>query len=150
MSEEDTEEIIGVYCRKKLPVVLGSEAFIEKIKERYSNTKIQKEIPETKLFAPSSRGIIEEVCTEYRVEEEALMESRYCVTNEPRNVVIYLERHLRGERLDSIAKKFPVKAYSTLSSICTRMEKRMKEEITLEKRITMLKAIIGKKSQAKT
>jgi len=35
-------------------------------------------------------------------------------------------------------------------SICTRMEKRMKEERELEKRITIPKEIIRKKSQAKT
>jgi len=150
MSEEDTEEIEGVYCRKKLPIVLGSEAFIENIKERYSDEKIHKEIPETKLFRPSSRRIIEGVCMEYGVEEEALMESRRGMTNEPRNVAIYLERCLRGESLASIAKKYRVKGYSNVSSISTRLEKRMKDESALEKRITMLKEISIKKSQAKT
>ena len=147
---EDAEGIEKVYSRKKLPVILGSESFIGKIRERYSDEKIHKEIPETKLFAPSSRGIIEEVCTEYGVEEEALMESRRGMTNEPRNVAIYLERCLRGESLASIAKKYRVKGYSTVSSICTRLEKRMKDESALENRITMLKEIIRKKSQAKT
>jgi chromosomal replication initiation ATPase DnaA len=53
------------------------------------------------------------------------MESRRGVTNEPRNVAIYLERYLRGEKLDSLANKFRVKKYSTVSCICTRMEKRV-------------------------
>ena len=150
MLGEDAEGIEKVYRRKKLPVILGSESFIGKIREKYSDEKIHREIPETKLFRPSSRRIIEGVCMEYGVEEEALMESRRGMTNEHRNVAIYLERCLRGESLASIAKKYRVKGYSTVSSICTRLEKRMKDESALEKRITMLKEISIKKSQAKT
>lgn len=40
MSQEATDEIERVYCRRKLPVVFGAEVFIEQTRERYSNMMI--------------------------------------------------------------------------------------------------------------
>ena len=149
MAQEDTEEIEQVYSQKKLPAVLGSESFIKKVKQRYSDEKIHNEVPESKLLTPSAQLIIDAVCTEYGMDEEGLLKSRRGTTNEPRNVVIYLVRHLRGEKLDSLAMMFQIRKYSTVSSICTRLEEKIKEDRELGKRITMLKEIIIKKSQAK-
>lgn len=54
-----------------------------------------------------------------------------------------------GRDSTGLAMMFQVRKYSTVSSICTRLEERMKEERELEKRITMLREIIRKRSQAK-
>ena len=149
VAQEDTEEIERVYTGKKLPAVLGSEEFIREIREKYSYEKIDTEVPESKLLVPSQGVIMDEVCREYSVEEQALLQSRRGSANEPRSVAIYLVRHLRGEGLEALAAVFHANRYSTVSSTCTRVEKRMKEERELQGRIEVLKKAIRKKSQAK-
>jgi REP element-mobilizing transposase RayT len=149
LTQKDTEEIDRVYSQKKLPAILGSESFIKTIKQRYTDEKTHNEVPESKLLMPSARLIIDVVCTEYGIDEDHLLQSRRGITNEPRNVAVYLIRHLRGENLNSLAMMFQISKYSTASSICTRLEERFKEDSELKIRITRLKEIISQKSQAK-
>lgn len=144
MSQKDTQEIEQAYSRKKLPTMLGSAVFKQHIKEQFSSKKTDKEVPESKILAPSSKEIINMVLAEYGVEEEVLFHSMRGTNNEPRNVAIYLIRHLRGEKLTNLAELFHMKSYSAVSSIILRTAKLMKGNEELKKRIAMLKESISK------
>ena len=127
--------------------MLGSDTFIKIVRQKHSDIKRDVEIPESKLLAPSARLIIDFVCTEYGVNKEVLLHSRRRTTNEPRNVAVYLVRHLRGEKLESIAELFHIKTYSAVSSILCRMKERIKEEKDLWNRIIQIKEIINKSQE---
>ena len=96
---EEINEILG---RKNLPSVLGTESFIERIKRKFFHKERHREIPESKLLAPDAERIKQEVWKAFDVDRVELYESRRGLSNEPRNVAIYLLRTLRGDSLDEI------------------------------------------------
>ncbi|MBN2324850.1 MAG: transposase [Spirochaetes bacterium] len=147
MAQNDTEELEQVFSGRKLPSILGSTAFIQHIKEQYASEKIDKEVPESKVLLPAIKEIINRVCAEYNVDEEALYHSKRGTINESRNVAVYLIRHLRGEKLGTIAVMFHIKTYSAVSSILLRTEKLIKENKELKKQITFLKNSINKSQE---
>jgi putative transposase len=97
MAEADSQEIIRIFEKKKLPSILGTESFIDWVKDCFFEEKKHTEIPKSKLLAPSSDQIKQLVCQSYHVHKEDLLKSRRGTYNEPRNVAIYLTRQLRGE-----------------------------------------------------
>ena len=136
--KETPEEINRIFGRRKLPPVLGSKSFVEKIKERYFTLKDFEEIPETKSLAPDVDKIKSHVCRAYSIKEDDLYVTRRGVFNEPRNVAIYLTRRLRNETLRQVGEQFRIKKCSTVSSIVGRVKSMMKADRGLKKRIENL------------
>ena len=99
VSMETPEEINQILARKKLPSVLGSESFINRVKDRFFHNKLHEEVPESRSLAPDVERIKEMVCKAYHVSNSDLLASRRGLFNEPRNVAIYLLRGLKGEGL---------------------------------------------------
>jgi REP element-mobilizing transposase RayT len=122
VSEEDTEEIAGVFESIRLPPILGSERFVEWVKKRFFDDKYDREIPQSKSLAPSVEQIKTVICEFYGIDEKALLISKRGSVNEPRNLAIYFARRLRGDGLDTIAKTFNVRAYSSVSSVVNRTQ----------------------------
>jgi len=56
LGEEDSDEIVSVFSKKKAPIILGTEKFKDWVKGKYS-TKFQEEIPEAKVLVPSKKKI---------------------------------------------------------------------------------------------
>lgn len=123
MHQDDSQEIKRLFSLKNLPSVFGPESFITRIKEQYYFKKKSYEVPESKTLAPEPETIITAVCEQYGVSFENLHSSKRGVFNEPRNVAVYLLRHMRGESLNGIGDLFGIKAYSTVSSIIRRVSK---------------------------
>ncbi len=151
MSKESSKEIKAIFNRGKQVPIFGSNRFKEKIKKLFSNSKLEAEIPESIVLVPDIEKIKMAVCNYYYLSEDDLLISRRGVTNEPRNMAIFLIRRLRGERLFSLAKHFKINKYSTVSSIVTRFQRQLKHDKELRKKhagiLNMLKI---KMSQAKT
>jgi len=85
-----------------LPPILGTNTFVDWVKDRFFSQKRHKEVPESKLLAPDREKIKQLVCKSYHVKENNLLKSKRGTFNEPRNVTIYLARRLRGDGLDEI------------------------------------------------
>jgi len=68
--------------------VLGSKDFLDWVKGSFFSGKCHKEVPEE--LSPEAARIKEEVYTRYRVAMDELHKSRRGLTNESRNVAIYL------------------------------------------------------------
>jgi REP element-mobilizing transposase RayT len=117
MQQEDTPEVTRLFSRKNLPSLFGPENFISQIRERYYFRKNSYEVSEAKQLAPEADAIIKAVSDYYKVGFDDLLISRRGYFNAPRNVAIYLLRHLRGDDLNSIKDVFQIKTYSTVSSI---------------------------------
>ena len=104
-----SEQINKILVRRKLPSVLGSKGFIEKIKGMFFTSEAFEEIPESNLLSPDVDKIIDEVCKYYKVKENELRLSKRGYFNEPRNVSVYLIRHLRNDSLKKVGKYLGLK-----------------------------------------
>ncbi len=135
MHENDSDEVVRIFSSKKLPSFFGSESFITEIKEKYYLNKKSYEVPESKKLAPSSKFIISYVCKNYGISFGELRKTRRGVFNEPRNIVIYLLRHIRGESLKQIGERFNIKSYSTVSSVIQSVAKLKKSNRNINKKI---------------
>ena len=147
VSKGTLEEINQILARKKLPTVIGSNSFVEKIKELFFTDKKHEEVPESRYLAPDIDKIIEEVCKFYNVSKEVLFSSRRGLFNEPRNVAIYLIRRLRGGTLKEAGKIFGIEKNSTVSSVVERLKLEIERNKNLNKRIGILRAKLTKSQE---
>ena len=141
---EDINRILG---RKNLPSVLGSKNFLDRVNDSFFSGKRHKEVPESKSISPDAERIKEEVCRRYGVAMDELYRSRRGITNEPRNVAIYMLRTLRGDNLEEIGRHFNINRFSSVSSVVERTRGKISRNRQLRKRIKEINAAINK-SQA--
>ena len=133
---QPSDLILGeFFSGDKLPSVLGSQGFVDWVKDRFFTQKRHEEVPESRLLAPDRERIKQVVCEEYCVDEEILHKSKRGTWNEPRNVVIYLFRQLRGEGLDEICGEFGLKRYSSAGSVVGKVKVRLTKEREFRKRV---------------
>ncbi len=144
LAEDDFTEINKIFEGEKFPSVLGSERFINRIRDKFFDQKSHEEVPESRLLAPSRERIKRVVCETYRVDEEVLLKSKRGTFNEPRNVAIYLCRRLRADRLDEICQEFGMKRYSTASSVLERVKVHQSRDRRFQKRVEELRLILTK------
>ena len=147
VSKGTLEEINQILARKKLPTVIGSNSFVEKIKELFFTDKKHEEVPESRYLAPDIEEIIEAVCKFYNVNKDVLFSSRRGLFNEPRNVAIYLIRRLRGGTLKEAGKIFGIEKNSTVSSVVERLKLEIERNKNLNKRIGILRAKLTKSQE---
>ncbi len=125
VSKETPEEINQIFGRRNLPTIIGRKSFVDKIKDKFFANKTHEEIPASKSLAPDGDTIIDEVCKYYKIRTNDLLLSRRGYFNEPRNVAIYLIRHLRNDTLKDVGKFFGIVKNSTISSIDRRLKREM-------------------------
>jgi len=142
VSKEIPEEINRIFGRKNLPSALGSKNFLNWVKDSFFLRKRHKEVPESKSLSPDAERIKEEVCRSYGVSRDALYISRRGISNEPRNVAIYLLRTLRGDNLEEIGRDFNINRFSSASSVVERMKGRVSKNRQLRKRVEEIKNAI--------
>jgi putative transposase len=142
VAKGNTEEIVHLLEGKRLPWLLGSDRFIDWVKDRFFKGKHHKEVPDSRGLAPGRRKIKEAVCRFYQVKPDDLLNSKRGVFNEPRNVAIFLSRRLRGDRLDEIGRDFNLKRYSSVSTVIERTKAQMSRDRKLRQRVEKLKTIL--------
>ncbi len=147
VSMETPEEINQILARKKLPAIIGSKSFIDKVKGRFFLNKGHEEVPESRFLAPEVDRIIEEVCKFYHINRQDLHASRRGYFNEPRNVAIYLIRRLRGDTLKVVGEAFGIGKNSTVSSVVERLNIEIRKNKKLKKRIEILNAKLTKSQE---
>jgi len=131
---EIPDEINRIFSKSKFPSMLGSESFINRVKEKFFHVKRHDETPQSRKLAPDTEKIKKAVCNAYDIEESSLLSSRRGVLNEPRNVAIFLVRHLRGEKLEEIGRQFGISKYSSVSSVIEKMKREMSADRKLRVR----------------
>ena len=144
VKESDNDDFSAIYEKRKLPAMLGSEIFLKLIKDNYFNKKKHIEVPESRLLAPEKEKIMSVVCTEYKVSISDLRISKRGQLNEPRNVAMYLMRHLRGDTLSAICKEFGLKKDSSAGSIVDRVKKQIIKDKQLRKKVAEINKTISK------
>jgi len=144
---ETPEEINRIFSKRKFPSILGSESFIDKVKEKFFHKKRHDEVPGSRRLAPDAEKIKRAICKAYGIEESSLLSSRRGVLNEPRNVAIYLARHLRGEKLEEIGRQFGISKYSSVSSVIEKMKRDMSAERKLRVRVKNIEKTLNNSQQ---
>lgn len=148
VAEEESQELAEILGRKKMPSILGSERFVDQIKNRFFADKRHPQIPDAEQLAPEVDAIIAAVCAHYKIERNQLMSTVRGVQNEPRNVAIYLIRALRRDGLLTIGRVFGMKGYSSTSSAVERIKARLVTSEKLCRRIDSIRRqLVGDKSQ---
>ncbi len=137
----EPEEIERFYVVKNLPSILGGDSFKEFVKEKFPHLGFRKEIPESRILAPSAKDVISAVCKYYKVTDSELWVSKRGIENVPRDMVIYLVRRHCRETLPSVGRHFGIENYSTVSSVVERVKARKKREKSVQQDIEL----IGKK-----
>lgn len=144
VSLDDSEETERFYSLKNLPSVLGGDTFKDWLKEHFQHLRFRDDVPESRLFAPTAREIINAVCRHFQIKKEQLAVSHRGRENLPRNVAIYLIRCLTRETLPAVGKHFEISNYSTVGSVVERVKQRAKTEHLLLEHIEGIKKKLNK------
>jgi hypothetical protein len=146
---DDSEKILQVFESHRWPPLLGGKQFLGWIKEVFFEKKREKEVPESVYLAPDLSLIKTVVCAYYKIQEPTLQRSRRGISNEARDVAIYLTRLLRREGLREIGMEFGLSNYSSVSSVVDRMKSMMVNNKKIKVKVDKIKETIFK-SQTKT
>ena len=143
MVEDDDEHIERVFSRKNLPAILGSQKFVQSIKDRFFASKLSAEVPQSRSLAPvPMESIVSAVCSACNVPPESLSSSARGVTNEARDIAIYLARSLRGDSLNAIGAYFGIEKYSTVGSAVGRVRARSGSDVSFGDRVEAIKKAV--------
>lgn len=129
ITEKVPDKINRILERGKLPPVLWTKKFLDKIKE---------EVPEAKILTPDPARILDAVVSFYEITVDDLYSSKRGYFNEPRNVTIYLMRRLRRETLKGAGEVVGISKNSTVSSIIDRVKYEMSRDKGIRLRVEKL------------
>ncbi len=144
MEQQQDEDLIRVFERKRQPSMLGSKKFIAWVKDPFFKKKFDKEIPASKGLAPDLDRIISEVNRYYEARPAALTAVRRGIENEPRDVAIYLIRTMRLEPLMRIGARFGLNRYSSVSSVVMRVKTKLQKNRKFKYRLECIEGNILK------
>lgn len=144
VEKPDSERLISFYGKTNLPSVLGGREFVQWVKATFNQGGFAEDFSQLKLPAPDRDAIIKAVCDDYDISASKLLAIRRGVVNEPRDVVIYLQRTVYGTPLLEIGAKFGLKSYSSVSSAVYRIKQRLPKERKLRKRVAGIQKLIEK------
>ena len=137
------DEINRILGRGKLPPILGTQKFLDKMKDLFFSEKGNEEIPEARLLAPDPDRILKTVAEFYKVGTDDLLKSRRGYFNEPRNVAIYLMRRLRGDTLKEAGEVFGISKNSTVSSCIDGVKQEMNRNKGMSVRVEKIFQILS-------
>ena len=142
IKQEEPETLRALYNKKKLPLLLGANDFIDDIKQKYFDKTIIKEMPQVKeLFLDKSR-IEKAACRFYQIEVDDLLKSRRGNYNEARNVAICLLWKHTGASLQDISSNFWMNSYSSVGSVIMRIKQAIAGDKKLQQRITAVERLL--------
>ena len=146
MHSEIEEEIEDFYKGPYQKPVLGSEAFIEKIREKLGDkARVEEEKPESRrVFGLEIERIVEATAREYGKRVDELKRRKRGEENEARMVAIYLSRQLGGHKHGEIGKVVGLEKTSSVSSAYLRMKMRVTEERRLVRKVRRIEEALTK------
>ncbi|MCX5848910.1 MAG: transposase [Deltaproteobacteria bacterium] len=133
--EEEAEMLSKIYNKGKLPLLLGTKEFIDRIRHKYQDKTNIKDTPQVRELFQEKSKVEKAVSSAYQVKVEDLKKSRRGNYNEARNVAIYLMRKHTGASLSDIGSRFEMRSYSSVSSVVQRMQEALRRNINLRQRV---------------
>jgi putative transposase len=136
------ESLRQYYEAKRQSPILGSEAFIERI--RQPGAAATREYPryERRVVEVGPECVINEVMRQYKVARKEIFRGMRGRKNEARKVALYLVKRCCDRTLPEIAEYFAIGSYSTVSWNCRAIESGMAKEKKLRDRIERIRTSI--------
>jgi REP-associated tyrosine transposase len=131
------QEIEEFYKGPYQKAVLGSQVFIERVKEKLGDrARIEHDKPQSRqVFGLGIEQIIKATAQEYGTTKQALQRGRRGGQNEARQVAIYLSRQLGGHKHGEIGEAVGLENTSSVSSAYLRMKLRVTKERRFSRRV---------------
>ncbi len=143
--QEESEEIQHFFSLKNLPSILGSEHFINTIKETFGFLHKNLELSSREVLSVDGQAVIQAVCTVCNIDKEQLFAVRRGVVNVPKDLAMYVLRVHSQKTLKEIGTVLKCNRYSTVCTAISRFESMMEgdgavrevyERVCREMRIT--------------
>jgi len=138
MAKAESDELNELFSQGNTQSLLGSKGFVSWVKANFQNLRDRREIPHARLLTPGVEAIQAAVCASYEIDGSQLLFSKRGVSNEARNVAIYLSRRLSGDTLARIGEAFGLANYSSVSSVVSRMKQGIQDDSRLRRRVAAI------------
>ena len=142
--KKESSELYLFFERINLPSIIGEKSFVDWVKDTFFDGKIDRNIPQSKILAPSIDKIKKIVAEYYQISEQEICLSRRGMKNLPRDIAIYLMRLVGGESLLRIGGVMGIRHNSSVSSAVQRIKRRLSTDKQLEKDIQQVVQMILK------
>jgi REP element-mobilizing transposase RayT len=126
--EGNDQEIESFYGRKKQGPILGTEGFVEEMKERVGELGDEVTRDEGKYFRPGLEKVLEAIERRHKVQRQEIERGIRGRESEARQLAIYLAHEICDLNHGSIAKEFGVRSYKTVSWHCKKVRERIANE----------------------
>ena len=136
------ESLKRYYEAKRQSPILGSEEFVEGIRQR--GAAVAREHPryERRAIQAGPEHVLREVMRRYKVTRDEILRSQRGRDNEARKVAMYLVKRCCDRTLSEIAEYFAAGGYSAVSWSCRAIDAKMAKEKKLRERIERLASSI--------
>jgi putative transposase len=143
MAQDESDELMAVFSKRNVPSLLGSDEFIDRVKASFQKLRSHREVPASRLLAPSLEAIQSAVCAVYGIDLNELLSSRRGTSNDARNIAIYLARRHSGQTLATIGDAFGVEHYSSVSSVVSRTKQRIAKDRSLRRKVEKIERVLA-------
>jgi putative transposase len=130
-NEGNSEVIDEFYNKARTPSILGTDDFIEAIKQNNSYSDYSNEVSDKIILRPTIADIVSVTSGVYNVTSSEVYSSLRGIENIPRLMVMLIAKKYFGYKLLEISQAMTMHCQKTVSSNIARLEKRMKTETSL-------------------
>jgi hypothetical protein len=128
MQAQESDTVKRFYSLKNLRSVLGTSAFVQWVKDSFSDVAAHKEVPESSWLKLSIEEIIEHVSQASKIPSEDLIRAQRGRSHPERDMAIYLANRYSRETMTALAGAFGLSRHGSIGSAVKRVEDAMKEE----------------------
>ena len=128
MLSGNEESLKQYYEAPRHSPILGSEAFLDRVRERGAVVAREFARYERRAVQAGLEQVTREVLRQYKIDREEIFREMGGRENEGRKVAMYLVKRCCDRRLPEIAKYFGAGSYAAVSWNCRSIESKMAKE----------------------
>lgn len=113
------------YKASKQKPVLGTEEFIEQMKEKVGELHNEVTREEKRAFRPDLEHVLKQIEEEYGIRREDISKGKRGRESKVRQLAIYLAHERCGMNQTEVARRFGVTSYKTVSWHCAKARERI-------------------------
>ncbi len=141
--EGNEKTLSELHRKKRWPVILGSEDFIERIRSHSSRLTKEHVRKERQWVRPSLQKILESVAREFRVSLRSLIEAKRGETNLERKVALWAYREFGDSPHGEIASAFGLGSAKTVGWACQEIQKQALKNRGLRNHLKRIEQLIS-------
>lgn len=130
------------YTTKRMPLILGTEYFIEEVRQRAGVLSREHVRKESKYIRPSLEKVLTAVVKTYGISVSEVLASRRGESHEARKVALWLVREVCDYPHEEIAKRFGLGSGKTVGWACREVRQLLQESGRLRSRVRKMKQLL--------